>query len=178
MLIRHHRALPKCICQLGLIWGSYLDRYLCGFGSFCYVLHWTLCAPLTCSCHRWNHSKTRLRCSHQICRFAVCIHSWSQKGPRLWLCVKVPRWCLCASFSCGCLYNRLTCWQETYGSSVLGLRWLEGACILRATVSGSADSGRQFTFQGSLKSLLPREERLEWKDKLKTDRSIACVKNS
>lgn len=44
---------------------------------------------------------------------------------------------------------------------VFDLKWLEGAHILRTTVSGSADSERQFTFQGCLKSLLPKEEILE-----------------
>lgn len=169
MLTRHHRALPNCVCQMGLILRGYLEMYLWGLGSFCYVLHWTLCPPFARSCHRRNHSKTKSRCSHQICWLAVCIHSWGQRGLGCdHLCQSLMVFvCFFSMWTQGQLNKMLA------GNLGVFSVWLEKAWESLL----AQDHGVrlwQFTFQGCLKPLLPREEILEWKDKLKIDRLIAC----
>lgn len=99
----------------------------------------------------------------------LCPSTHEAKGGLGCDCVSGSWWCLYAFFSCGHKYNWIRCWQETWESSVFDLKQLEGTHILGTAVSGSVDSERQFTFQSCLKSLLPREEILEWIDKLKID---------
>lgn len=109
--------------------------------------------PFACSCHRWKHSKSKSRYSHQICWYAKRIHSWNQRGSQLWLRGQVPLTVSMLFLFMQTLIQQITMLTRNLRGFSDGLEIVSGSlCPQDHCLRLSADSGRQFTFQAYLQS--------------------------